>query len=34
MEKLTLQTLEKTLWDAADILRGELNAAQYMDYIF
>lgn len=34
MEKLTLEKLEKTLWDAADILRGELNAAQYMDYIF
>jgi len=34
LEKLTLQKLEKTLWDAADILRGELNAAQYMDYIF
>ncbi|WP_346936746.1 type I restriction-modification system subunit M [Clostridium sp.] len=34
MEKLTKQKLEKTLWDAADILRGELNAAQYMDYIF
>ena len=31
---LTLEKLEKTLWDAADILRGELNAAQYMDYIF
>lgn len=34
MEKLTQQKLEKTLWDSADILRGELNAAQYMDYIF
>ncbi|MGL4731522.1 MAG: type I restriction-modification system subunit M [Clostridium sp.] len=34
MEKLTQQKLEKTLWDAADILRGELNASQYMDYIF
>ena len=34
MEKVTLSRLEKTLWDAADILRGELNAAQYMDYIF
>lgn len=34
MEKLTLDKLEKTLWDAADVLRGELNAAQYMDYIF
>ncbi|MGJ9458526.1 type I restriction-modification system subunit M [Oceanobacillus sp. CF4.6] len=34
MNKLTLQELEKTLWDAADILRGELNAAVYKDYIF
>ena len=34
MEKLTLDKLEKTLWDEVDILRGELNAAQYMDYIF
>ncbi|MFD3157955.1 type I restriction-modification system subunit M [Haloimpatiens sp. FM7330] len=34
MEKITQQKLEKTLWDAADILRGELNASQYMDYIF
>lgn len=34
MEKLTLQKLESTLWNAADILRGELNASQYMDYIF
>lgn len=34
MEKLTQARLEKVLWDAADILRGELNAAQYMDYIF
>ncbi|MCY6355376.1 type I restriction-modification system subunit M [Clostridium sp. ZS2-4] len=34
MEKLTLQKLESILWDAADILRGTLNAAQYMDYIF
>jgi type I restriction enzyme M protein len=34
MGKLTLQELEKTLWDAADILRGELNAAVYKDYIF
>ncbi|MEW8957439.1 type I restriction-modification system subunit M [Clostridium sp.] len=34
MEKLTQQKLEKILWDAADILRGELNASQYMDYIF
>ncbi|GEQ23515.1 MAG: type restriction enzyme protein [Clostridium butyricum] len=34
MDKLTLDKLETILWDAADILRGELNAAQYMDYIF
>lgn len=34
MKKLTLQKLESVLWDAADILRGTLNAAQYMDYIF
>lgn len=34
MEKLTLQKLESMLWNAADILRGELNASQYMDYIF
>jgi len=34
MEKVTLQKLESTLWKAADILRGELNAAEYKDYIF
>lgn len=34
MAKLSLQELESTLWKAADILRGELNAAQYKDYIF
>ncbi|RAL26745.1 type I restriction-modification system subunit M [Thermoflavimicrobium daqui] len=34
MSKLTSQELEKTLWSAADILRGELNAAVYKDYIF
>ncbi|MGI6413664.1 MAG: type I restriction-modification system subunit M [Syntrophomonadaceae bacterium] len=34
MKKLTLQELESTLWKAADILRGELNAAEYKDYIF
>lgn len=34
MAKLTLQELEANLWKAADILRGELNAAQYKDYIF
>ncbi|KUO48828.1 MAG: type I restriction endonuclease subunit M [Desulfitibacter sp. BRH_c19] len=34
MTKLTSQQLESTLWKAADILRGELNAAEYKDYIF
>lgn len=34
MSKLTLQELESILWKAADILRGELNAAEYKDYIF
>lgn len=34
MEKLTVQKLESTLWSAADILRGELSAAEYKDYIF
>jgi len=34
MEKLTLQNLESVLWSCADILRGELSAAEYKDYIF
>jgi len=34
MARLTLLELESTLWKAADILRGELNAAEYKDYIF
>ncbi|WIF94089.1 type I restriction-modification system subunit M [Caminicella sporogenes] len=34
MAELTLQKLESTLWAAADILRGELSAAEYKDYIF
>jgi len=34
MEKLTLQNLETALWSCADILRGELSAAEYKDYIF
>lgn len=34
MDKLTLQQLESKLWECADVLRGELSATQYMDYIF
>lgn len=34
MQKLDLLTLEKKLWDCADILRGSLSSTQYMEYIF
>lgn len=34
MAKLTLQELESTLWQCADILRGELSANEYKNYIF
>ena len=34
MQKIDLATLEKKLWDCADILRGSLNSSQYMEYIF
>jgi len=32
--KLNLQQLETKLWDCANVLRGSLSSAQYMDYIF
>lgn len=34
MNKLNLQQLETKLWDCANVLRGTLSSAQYMDYIF
>lgn len=32
--KLDQATLEKKLWDCADILRGTLSSTRYMEYIF
>jgi type I restriction enzyme M protein len=34
MNKINLQELESFLWGAADILRGNMDASEYKDYVF
>ena len=34
MAKLNLETLEKWLWDSANILRGHIDSSDFKNYIF
>jgi len=34
MTKLTLETLERWLWDSADLMRGHIDSSDFKNYIF
>ncbi|HHC11436.1 MAG TPA: type I restriction endonuclease subunit M, partial [Campylobacterales bacterium] len=34
MNRLTLETLERWLWDSADLLRGHIDSSDFKNYIF
>ena len=32
--KLTLDTLERWLWDSADLMRGHIDSSDFKNYIY
>ena len=34
MSKLTLEALERWLWDSADLMRGHIDSSDFKNYIF